>query len=338
VSKREYINLADIDEVFSNASVEELIGKWELREVLSDRLLDADPIFRKRIDHLARGIRQAARQCLNALDVVSDRDLRRQIEGLYNVAHSNKFEIVAERLEALSPRAREWLESRLTIWNQGETAPAPEAVAVGRNGEVLRRARTKALELPTPQDLRSEERRGKACRLIASLCLAGGRWKEGKSGWEIDWDLYAPIIRDPQARAKRRDAERELVDALRQAWLVATGEPPADTASETNPGPFVRLVAGCLDSILPSSNDGASVRLAAVLINELHDERQKRSNPTADAFDWSVDNLLNREAEAERQRLRQVEADDQWASEQRERLRKTLIEWGHAPPPKSTPE
>jgi hypothetical protein len=87
--------------------------------------------------------------------------------------------------------------------------------------------------IPQPDilDLRDEARHDRACKDIEDI-IGSERLI-----------LYAPPA-SPHLR--KNDPEVNFVDALRSAWLEATGEAASRTANPDRPGPFIRLVGRCL--------------------------------------------------------------------------------------------
>jgi hypothetical protein len=231
---REPIAAADVPRIFDDACIDTLAGIGRLR-------VGAD---RKRF---AEGVREAARIYARDAREPTDNDLHAEIHKLYRAAERKRYELIADLLERLSPRARHLLDTRGARPSLG-------------------------IRLPRAQALRAVAQREEACAKIATLCQYGGGYVEGRrrpSGrrskqWRVL--LHAP---EPSRQFPKRDAERGFIMWLQVAWLEATGERPSVAANSARPGPFARMVQQCLKLV------GANHADAVGLINELNKRRRK---------------------------------------------------------------
>jgi hypothetical protein len=147
-------------------------------------------------------------------------------------------------LEKLSSQAREWLQGRAariaSVAAHSPSEASPQTFT-GRNGEILsrKRPRPRAIALPVPDDLWDETNRFIACEDIVALCVLEGRLVNGKR-------KIAPFAPKLSENPRKREAEENFVDALRSAWLEATGKPASWTANPYSAGPFARMAGKCL--------------------------------------------------------------------------------------------
>jgi hypothetical protein len=193
---------------------------------------------------LSRGVREAVRILINEAHIPTRNELHDEIAELWKAADGRQHELAADRLERLSPAARNMLGKKHL-----------------------------PLHLPSPDALRDPGRRDGACAAIASLCQFGGRSAKGppSKGTPAQWRplLYAPT---PRRNFPKRDPERNFVMHLSLAWLEATGKVPPHTARHQDDsrklGPFGRVVRECLG--LVGLRDADVVEL----INELHRRRR----------------------------------------------------------------
>lgn len=244
-----------------------------------------------RVDHrqFGEGLRSAARTYANDVHALSNDEVRAEISELLEIANFNrpstfrttgvKYEKVARKLERLSDRARKILTDRAAGMSQVPKLPAPSAEAIGRNGEILtRKAFAFSVALPPPGDLRDPMLREKACETVRMLCSYGAQIKDQK----LIYDLYAPGIRyDTRSPAEnspiskkpirrrrpKRKPELEFVGALRMLWLMNFGKRASRTGNTSDPGPFVRFAAVCLDLVGAYFEENALAG-AVKLINE----------------------------------------------------------------------
>jgi hypothetical protein len=218
------------------------------------------------------GVPQAALNYTTAARLANE--LYPEIVRLHRAATRRQYEQVADRIEKLSPKARELLSHRARR-RANDTKPRPRIPAIGRNGEVLvRQAATRPTPgLPLPDDLRDATKREEACIAVEGLCQFGGRWVQGrkrpnrpsgKRSYSLHWEFYVPKTR---RNIERRRADLQFVMDLRFVWLEATGKNASWTAHHSYRGPFARLVCTCL-GLLRARVDGIG------LINELNRRRR----------------------------------------------------------------
>jgi hypothetical protein len=190
----------------------------------------------------AAGIREAARIYARDARSPNVNALHDEIEQLHKAAECQRYEVVADLLERLSPRARDMLS--------GHGAQPPSGA------------------------LRDPALREEACAVVAQLCQYGGRWVKGppSKGSRPKWrpHLYAP---DKDRNPPKRDAERHFVLMLQLAWLDATGVRPTVTARHRDEsrdlGPFARFARECLRLF------GATDADVVELMHELDRHRDK---------------------------------------------------------------
>jgi hypothetical protein len=192
----------------------------------------------------AEGTREAARIYARDARIPNVNDLHDEIEQLHKAAERQRYEVVADLLERLSPRGRDMLTER----GYGVT-----------------------LELPSSDALRDPAQREAACGAIAQLCQYGGCKVQGppSKGLRQKWSPYfhAP---DKQRNFPKRGAERDFVMWLQLAWAEATGKIPAQTARHVSGvGPFARFARDCLRLV------GAADADVVELINGLHQCRRE---------------------------------------------------------------
>jgi hypothetical protein len=193
--------------------------------------------------------------------------VRAEIEKLHRAAKRRDFEELGTLLEKLSSRARsllkydEWTRVRLSADNL-ESPRSRRRIS----------ARRRHVTLPSPEALRDEHRRDKACARVVKLCQYGGRRIEGRKrpSGKRSW-TWRPYFRapEPQRHFPKREAERTFVMWLRIAWLEATGKEAPRTTDPRRPGPFARMVKECLRLV------GATHADAVGLINKLNQVRHE---------------------------------------------------------------
>lgn len=226
-------SLDDVPRIFSDGRVRQLAADAKLP------LDDGLPPF-------AAAIRIAAETYIRDANIPSDNAVHREIKALYNAAAKRRHAEVAERIDALSNRTRDFINKRSAMPSIPWKIPAAAA-------------------------LRNEAKRDDACATIASLLRIGGRWKQGrrrpsgKRSMSFIPELYAPKL---QKHLPKRKAERDFVMWMQLAYLNATEQSPPHTAHHVNRGPFARMVKACLQLV------GAQAADVVELINEL--QRQRR--------------------------------------------------------------
>lgn len=237
-SRRFIFALEDVLTVFDDVCIRKLTANAKLPQ-------DAN------LDAFGWWIREAA--CMFASDtrIPTANELHDEIAILYKAAQGQSFEQTADLLERLSPEAREML-----------------------------RTLSLRLALPAPRDLREKATREEACHAVASLCRIGGQLVEGRrrptgkrSRRVLRPILFAP---EPRRHFPRRDAERQFVSRLSDAWRNAAGVAPSRTARwgpTRDLGPFASFVSECLRLV------GAGDADAVELINELHRGRRVKKKP-----------------------------------------------------------
>ncbi len=243
---------ADIPRVFNDRFVDELatVANWPMPSKMSKG--PAVPVKQR----FNMRLHEAAHRFLAEIRIPTANELRRQVAGLADSArrwqrsertrNTKNLQRVIEQLERLSPQAREWLKGRAEriagdVGTATGALDSPPKTFIGRNGEILARKslKPKSVVLPRPDDLRDERSRERAVGDILALCVIGARFIDGKQ----EFDLFAPPV---SKNPRKVEAEENFVEALRVAWLEATGEPASWTANPHSPGPFVRLAANCL--------------------------------------------------------------------------------------------
>jgi hypothetical protein len=229
---REPIAATDIPRIFDDACIDTLAAIGRLPA-------GAD---RKRF---AEGIREAARIYARDVRIPTDNELHAEIAALYRAAERKQLGQVADLFEKLSPKARELLRKRATRLS---------------------------LELPASEALRDTTQ---ACDVVLKICQYGGKYDEGRrrpSGKRSR--TWRPLLYAPQPRRNfpKRDAERDFVMWLQDAWCEATGKRPSLAANAERAGPFAQMVRKCLALV------GAGHADAVGLINELN-RRRIQSRP-----------------------------------------------------------
>jgi hypothetical protein len=222
---RNVIAAEDVDRVFDDKLIAELA---------SELPADAD---RQRF---TQGIRDAAHIYARDAREPTVNDLHCEIEKLHRAAERRRYDQLAVRVECLSPKARNLLNTRGA--RLGVMLPSPEALRGAQHEE--------------------------ACAAIAKLTQFGGadrkgRKRPGGKRSRLTWRplLYAP---ERQRNFPKREAERNFAMWLAAAYRDAVGQLPARTADSRAPGPFARMVRQCLRLV------GAANASAVELINELH--------------------------------------------------------------------
>jgi hypothetical protein len=153
--------------------------------------------------------------------------VRRELVALYRASEraiKKGDSCHLEALHQLSQAARDWLLDRLARQYSGRTT--------------VNRPLSYIIEFSScPVRLRS-------------LLIQGGRMKPGRrrSNGHNSRPTFEPLLWAPTVGRgqPRNSAARTLVMLLRIGYLEAVGKPPARTAHHDNPGPFARLVRGCL--------------------------------------------------------------------------------------------
>jgi hypothetical protein len=225
----------DVPVIFSDERVRQLAAEAKL------------PLDTADLPRFAAAIRVAAETYIRDASIPSDNAVHREIKALYNAAARRRHAEVAERIDALSKRTRDFINKRAALPSIPWKIPAAAA-------------------------LRNEAKRDDACAAIASLLRIGGRWKQGRrrpSGRRsISFvpELYAPTLRK---HLPKRKAERDFVMWLQLAYLNATEQSPPHTAHHVNRGPFARMVKACLQLV------GAQAADAVELINGLQRDRRR---------------------------------------------------------------
>jgi hypothetical protein len=142
----------------------------------------------------AVGVREAARIYTTEIREPNDNEVRAEIESLYRAAERQRFEQLATLLEKLSQRARsllkydEWTRVHLSADNL-DSPRSRRRISTRR----------RSVTLPSPEALRDEHRRDKACARVVKLCQYGGRWIEGRKrpSGKRSW-TWRPYFRAPE--------------------------------------------------------------------------------------------------------------------------------------------
>jgi hypothetical protein len=212
-----------------------ILGEDRVREVFSDtqtsELAQIGKLpERADLARLAKIIREAASDYIRDARTPNANELHDEIEALYNAAHEKHHERAAKLIQDLSRDARALLVER------------------GRRPGL-------AIGLPFPKDLRDPAKRDAACDSVLALCIACGRWIEGRrlaSGRRSP--QWQPVLYGPKRSPNfpKRKAELDFIWKLQGAVLDVTT------------GPFALMVRKCFK--LLEARDASAVDL----INELN--------------------------------------------------------------------
>jgi hypothetical protein len=225
------ITVEDVDHIFDDACINELVGIAKLPSSADHR-------------RFGESIREAVRIYAHDVREPNANQLHSQILDLHRAAQRQEYERVATLIQNLPQIALGLLEDNAAQQDAGISLEALHDEA---------------------------QRESVCAKIAGLCRIGGGKLKgrkrpTGRRSVSWRWQLHAPA---PTTTFLKRQAELNFVMNLQLAWAEATGEKPAQSANAYNLGPFARMAQKCFKLAGTASTTNASVAGRINELNQL---------------------------------------------------------------------